>query len=178
MRGFGKLFVFASVVLAVAGLTEGQAQFQPGGFFGKGKGADYFTLIQNPQVKGELKLTDQQVEKLTPAAWKTLSEVLDAKQLKRFREIYLQQRGNSVYLEADVRKELNITADQAKKIQAALDTQAKEQAALFESGGFDFEKLQAIQKNTTAAIHGVLTVEQKTAWTKMIGEPFELKGGF
>src|SRR5262245_28948524 len=99
MRVFGKLFVLASVALAVAGLAVGHAQFQPGGF-GKAKNADYFTLIQNPQVKGELKLTDQQVEMLTPAAWKALSEVLDAKQLKRFREIYLQQRGNSVYLDA------------------------------------------------------------------------------
>jgi hypothetical protein len=170
------MFVVAVVAVAVAAVAGGRSPAQLGGFFAKGKGSDYFGLVQNPQVREELKLTDAQVEKLPAAAWKALGEVLDAKQLKRLREIYLQQRGNSAFLEADVKKELKITEAQVKQIQAALDKQAADQKAMFESGGFDFEKLQEIQKTTTAAVQGVLNAEQKTAWTKMIGEPFQLKG--
>src|SRR5207253_4024652 len=113
--------------------------------FGKGKGGtDYFGLVNNGQVRAELKLTDEQKAKLPAAALKALGEILDAGQLKRLRQVYLQQKGNSAYLEKDVKNELNITDDQAKKIQAALETQLKEQAAMFDAG-FDPEKMQEIQ---------------------------------
>jgi len=176
MRAWIRILTIVAVAVAGATLAGGQQPFQPG--FGKGKGGDYFTLLQNAQIKGELKVTDQQTEKLPAAALKALAEVLDAKQLKRLREIYLQTRGNSVYLEADVKKELKVTDDQAKKIQAALDHQLKEQQAMFESGNFDFEKMQELQKAAAETVQGTLTQEQKTAWTKMIGEPFQMKGGF
>jgi hypothetical protein len=114
---------------------------------------------------------------LPAAAVKALSEILDASQLKRLRQIFLQQKGNSAFLEADVKKELSITDDQAAKIKTALDTLAKEQAAMFESGGFDFDKMQELQKTATDTVQGVLTSTQKTAWAKLIGEPFQLKGG-
>jgi Spy/CpxP family protein refolding chaperone len=178
MRAFGKMFALASLALAAASMAVGQPPFQPGGFFGKGKGGDYFTLLQNGQIKDELKITNQQVEKLPAAALKALSEVLDQQQVKRLREIFLQLRGNSVFLEADVKKELKITDDQAKKIQAALNNQVKEQQAMFEGGNFDFEKMQELQKTATDTVQGVLTQDQKTAWTKMTGTPFEMKGGF
>ena len=43
------------------------------------------------------------------AALKALGEVLDAGQLKRLKQISLQQKGSGVYLEADVKKDLKIT---------------------------------------------------------------------
>jgi Spy/CpxP family protein refolding chaperone len=176
MRAVGRLIAFATLAAVAVGMASGQP---PGGGFGKGKGGnDYFGLVNNGQIRAELKLTDDQLAKLPAAAVKALSEILDASQLKRLRQIYLQQKGNSVFLEKDVKTALKITDDQAKKIQAALDTQAKEQAAMFESGGFDPERMQEIQKTATASVQGVLSESQKTAWTKMIGEPFQLKGGF
>jgi hypothetical protein len=179
MRPIGKLFVFASLALVAGSFAVAQPPFQPGGgLFGKGKGGDYFTLLQNGQIKDELKISQQQVDKLPAAALKVLGEVLDPQQVKRLREIYLQTRGNTIFLEADVKKDLKITEDQAKKIQSALDTQIKEQQAMFEGGNFDFERMQELQKTATDTVQGVLTPEQKTAWTKMIGEPFQMKGGF
>jgi Spy/CpxP family protein refolding chaperone len=173
MRAWSRILGIAVVAVACASLAGGQAPFQPGGF-GKGKGPDRFTLAQNPQVKGELKLTDQQLEKLHVAALKALAEILDEKQFARLREIYLQNRGNSVYLEPDVKKDLKITDDQAAKIKAALDTQAKEMQAMVEGGGFDFERMQELQKTATDTVQGVLTADQKTAWTKLTGEPFQM----
>src|SRR5262249_18780724 len=54
-------------------------------------------------------------------------------------------------------QELKITAEQAQAIQAALDFQGP---------------------GTAAKIQGILTAEQKTAWTRMVGQPFQLAGGF
>jgi hypothetical protein len=177
MRTFGKLFVLASLLLAAASMAVGQAPApQPGGFFGKGKGQNYFSLLDNPQIKDELKVTKEQADKLPPAALKVLAEVLNPQQVKRLREIYLQQRGNTAFLEPDIKKDLKITEEQSKKIQAALDTQAKEQQAMFEGGNFDFERMQELQKTATDTVQGTLTAEQKTAWAKMVGEPFQFKG--
>jgi hypothetical protein len=50
--------------------------------------------------------------------------------------------------------------------------------AMFDAKEFDLDKMQETQKTATEAVQGVLTQDQKTAWTKMIGEPFQLKGGF
>jgi len=182
MRSFPKLFIFVSLATAVASMVAGQPPGggQPPGPGGKGKGAkgtDLMTLLNNGSVKNELKLTDQQLEQLPPALLKNLAEVLNDKQLQRLREIYLQVQGNSVFLQADVQKQLKITADQAKKIQAALDTQTKAQNALFDTGGFDPAKAEELQKSTLAKIQGVLTPEQKTAWTQLVGQPFQVAGG-
>jgi hypothetical protein len=178
MRRLGKLILFMSLAFVLVGFTESQ---QPGGGFGgKGKGGganDYFSLLNNPQVKGELKVTDEQAAKVPAAGLKVLKEVLDDKQYARLQQIYLRQKGNAAYLEADVKKELKITDEQAKKIQAALDAQAKEQAALFEDGFPGFEKIQELQKSAADKIQAALTDTQKAAWTRIIGEPFELKGG-
>jgi hypothetical protein len=175
MRNIGKLMLFMSLAFILVGFTESQ---QPGGFGGKGKGGganDYFSLVNNPQVKGELKITDEQAAKVPAAGLKVLKEILDEKQFARLQQIYLRQKGNAAYLETEVKKELKITDAQARDIQAALDEQAKAQAAI---DGFDFAKMQELDKAATAKIQNVLNDSQKSAWTKMIGEPFEQKGGF
>src|SRR4029434_10518563 len=124
------------------------------------------------------KLTDQQLAELSPASLKALAEILDAGQIQRLRSIYLQQKGNSAYLEKDVASELKLTPEQSSKIKKALDDQAKKQAEMFESGGFDPAKMQELQKAATAAIQGALTAEQSTAWAKLIGPPFQMAKGF
>ena len=71
MRSLGKLMLFISLVFVLVGFTESQ---QPGGFGGKGKGGgnDYFSLVANPQVKGELKITD---ERLAQSNWLVDAEI-------------------------------------------------------------------------------------------------------
>src|SRR4051812_23841639 len=129
MRVPARLIGFA-IVATIVGIAS--AQF--GGFGGGGKGkGDYFNLVNTPQVRAEIKLTEAQIAKLPAAALKALGEVLDEGQLKRLKQISLQTKGNGVYLEADVKKELKITDDQAKKIQSALDKQLEEQ----KEAGFD-----------------------------------------
>src|SRR4029077_1295429 len=123
MRPFGRLFILVSFALAAAGLALSQQPVQPGGKGKGGQAVDPMSLFQNPQVRAELKVSDQQLAKLPAASLKALAEVLDAKQLQRLRGIYLQQKGDAAFLEADVKTDLKISQDQAKAIQAALDEQ-------------------------------------------------------
>jgi hypothetical protein len=176
----GRLIAFGIAAALFVGMAGGQ-QFGGKGGFGKGGGGkanDYFSLANNAQVKTELKISDDQAAKLPDAAKKALAEILDAGQMKRLQQIFLQQKGNSAYLETEVKKQLKITDEQAGKIKGAIDNLAKEQQEMFQSGGFDPERMQELQKNATATIQGALTAAQKDAWQKMVGEPFELKGGF
>jgi hypothetical protein len=176
MRVPGRLIAFAAIGLVLVGTAGGQ-QFGGFGFGGK-KGTSYSTLAANAQVREELKITNDQVAKLPAAEVKALSEVLDAGQMKRLKQIYLQQRGNTAYLETEVKKELKITDEQVKKIQSALEKQAKETLELQQGGGFNLERFQEIQKEATDAVQATLTADQKTAWTKMVGAPFEMQFGF
>jgi hypothetical protein len=179
MRTLGKLSFLAFFAVLAAGLIVSQTPGQPGPF-GKGKGKgepDHMTLFQNPQVRAELKITDQQLANLPASSLKALSEVLGPAQIERLRGIYLQQRGLGGLLENDVKKDLKITGEQAKGIKAALDEQAKAQAAVLEEG-FDPVKIQELDKAATVKVQGVLSQEQKTTWSKMLGQPFQLAGGF
>jgi hypothetical protein len=179
MRLGGKLLFITVLALAVSSLVSGQPPAGKGPGFagkGKGKGNDYMSLLNNGSIKEELKLTDQQAEKLPAALQKALAEVLSDKQLQRLREIYLQQRGNSAYLESDVKKALSLSLEQSKKIQVALDSLAKAQDEMFQSGDFDFEKMQQLQTTTTETIQSLITKDQKVAWTKLVGQPFEMSG--
>jgi putative heme-binding domain-containing protein len=170
--------MFAAFAAVVAGLAVGQP---PGGPFGKGKGGgkgnDPISLFQDSQVRAELKVTEKQLADLPSASLKALAQVLSAGQLQRLRGIYLQQKGNAALLEADVQKELKLSDAQVKAIRAALNEQTSGQNEMMEAGGFDPEKMQQLQKTATAKIQIALTQDQKTSWTKLLGQPFQMAMG-
>src|SRR5438093_822477 len=132
-----KMFVIAAFAMAAAGVVLSQPPGQPKGGFGKGKGGqpiDEMTLFQNPQVRAELKVSDQQLANLPAASHKALAEVLTAGQLQRLRGIYLQAKGNAAFLDTAVVKELQTTPDQTKAIKTALDAQMKQQNDMAQAG--------------------------------------------
>src|SRR5262245_45601344 len=71
MKTAGRVMLLMAGAVLVAGLTTAQ---QPGGFpfGGKGGPPNPATLILNPNVKKDLKLTDEQAEKLPAAVMKAL----------------------------------------------------------------------------------------------------------
>jgi len=190
MRVIGQSLVALAGAFVVVGLVGGQ---QPGGFGGGfgGKGGgfgnqDAVSLLRLDQVKKELGVTEEQVEKIPAAVLKALSGVLDEKQMTRLRQIELQQRGTQAFLDATVQKELKITPEQSGSIKTILDDSRKEQAEIFAEakggGGFGGlqEKMTALRKETTEKVQGVLSSDQRKAYKQLIGEEFklEMKGGF
>jgi hypothetical protein len=186
MRVIGQSLVALAGAFVVVGLVGGQ---QPGGFGGKGGGGgnqDAVSLLRLEQVKKELGITEEQVEKIPAAVLKALSGVLDEKQMTRLRQIELQQRGSQAFLDPTVKKELNITTEQIGNIKTILTDMLKEQAEIFAEakggGGFGGlqEKMAALRKETAEKVQGVLSSDQRKAFKQLIGEEFklEMKGGF
>src|SRR5438105_809604 len=109
MRVVGRSMVALAVAFVVVGLVGGQRPGGKGkggfgGFGGKGGNQDAYTLLRNEQVKKELGVTEEQVEKIPAAVLKALSGVLDEKQMTRLRQIELQQRGTQASSTCPCRK--------------------------------------------------------------------------
>jgi Spy/CpxP family protein refolding chaperone len=190
MRRMG--LVLGAVVLALAAVTMAAAQQGGfggfgGGFGGGGAGQDLAALLRIEQIKKELEITDEQVDKVPAAVSKALKEVLDDKQHKRLTQISLQLRGVRAFTDAEVQTQLKLTAEQKDNINTILEDSQRETRELFkEAKGGNFqgiqEKSQAIQKETRDKVNGVLTADQRKAFRAMTGEEFKLEtkgfGGF
>ena len=195
MRKFGVVlstFTFGLVLIGlVAGQQQPQRKFGGGGGFGFGGfggAGGALTLINREDVKKELDITAEQLEKVPDAIQKALAEVLNDKQYKRLRQIDLQQRGARAFTDTKVQKELKISEEQAENIKTILTESGKEQAELFKdakgAGGFQGvqEKVAALTKETKEKVQGVLTTEQRKQYKQMVGEEFKFEtqgfGGF
>ena len=180
MRKLGLMLGTFALVLVAVGFVTGQQQpqrkfgggFQFGGFGGKG-GGGLIGLINLPEVKKELEITDEQLEKVPDAVQKALGDVLNDKQLKRLRQIDLQQRSARALLDAKVQKELKITAEQGDNIKTLLDDSVKEQQELFkeakDSGAFQVlpDKITSLNKETTEKVQAVLSADQRKQYKQM-----------
>ena len=134
-------------------------------------------------MKKELGLSDEQFAKVPDAVLKALAEVLDDKQMKRLRQIELQQRGTQAFLDAKVQKELKISDEQKGNIKTILEDSRKEIAEFFKDAkGGDFqglrEKMTSLRKETTEKVQNVLSSDQKKAWKQLLGEEFKMERGF
>jgi hypothetical protein len=182
MRIVGRSLIVLAVAFVVVGLVGGQ---QPGGFgkggFGGGGGPqDAVTLLRNEQVKKELGITDEQVEKIPSAVMKALGGVLDSKQLTRLRQIELQQRGSQAFLDPQLQTELKITSEQVSSIKTILEDNRKELAEVMQEakgGGFQGiqEKMTALRKEGLEKVQGVLTADQRRLYKDMLGSEFKLE---
>jgi len=179
MRTFGKLSLALTGAFLFVSLLGGQ---QPGGGriqFG-GFGNDPLSLLQNESVKKELHLTDDQSAKIPDAVLKALASVLDGKQLKRLKEIELQQRGMSALAEAGVQKDLKLSDSQSQSIKTILEDSRKQRQELMNEakggGGQGMrEKFQALQKETNEKLQEVLTTEQRRGWKELLGDEFKIE---
>lgn len=188
MRKFGFLMVGGAALLMSVAFVEGQQ--------GKGKGGgmqfggmlpgfgrqDPVSLLNRTDVKKELEVTDDQIEKLPAEVMLAISKVLNEKQFTRFKQLELQKRGNEAFKDEAVLKSLKVTDEQKKNLISIVDDSAKEVRELFKAGGGGFgkgggnpEKMATITKETKEKIYGVLTKDQRKAWREMVGEEFKFE---
>ena len=110
-----------------------------------------------------------------------LKEVLQPGQLKRWRQVTLQQEGGFALGQEDVRKELKITQEQLMKFMAIVhDLQMKVGPLVKEaqSGGNPEEirpKIEKLRKDHAQELEAVLSDAQKKQWKELLGPPFELE---
>lgn len=195
----------AIVTLAVSPAGAQQQQRQRGGFGGFGGfGGDAIYLLGQKSVQEELKLTDEQIKKgkelsdrrseafqglrdlsreerrtkmqeIRKANNKALAEILKPEQLKRVKQIALQQRAGFglgfVVNDEEISSALKITDEQKEKIR---DIQRKGFEELRDVGRDDEgrKKRQEVMKATNEKVEGVLTAEQKTKLKELKGATF------
>jgi len=211
---------------ALAQQQKGQrGQGGRGGFgMGMGMGGGFGFLVNNEGVQKELKLDQEQVDKLKQAVQSVMekhaddfatlrdaspeerrekgqeigrkvndetlaavNDILKPDQLKRLKEIELQQAGTQAFARPDVEKALKLTSDQKDKIKTISEDAAKEIRASFGGGGgggagaanpqaFQAarEKMNTVRKESLERVLAVLNDDQKTSWKEMTGKPFEV----
>lgn len=175
MNRQGKVMFALAAVLVAGGLVLAQG---PGGRqFGGGRQADPVSLLQNPQIKKELGITEDQEGQIGDAVFNALKKVLKDNQVTRLRQIMLQMKGTQAYLDPAVQKELSLTDRQVNNIKTILDDSRKEMAEMFKGGGGrdGFKKIQELREETKEKLNGVLTADQRRAYKQLLGEEFKME---
>lgn len=175
MNRQGKVMFAMAATLVAGGLVLAQ---QPGGgrFGGGGRQADPVSLLQNPQIKKELGITEDQEGQIGDAVFNALKKVLKDNQVTRLKQIMLQMKGTQAYLDPAVQKELSLSDRQVNNIKTIMDDYRKEMADMFKGGGRDgFKKMAELRQETSDKINGVLTADQKRAFKQMLGEEFKME---
>ena len=114
-------------------------------------------------------------EEFTPK----LKELLSADQMKRLRQIQVQEQGASSLTSADVAKELALTDDQKKKLEEVQAEYGRKQRELFAGGGGGdqqerFAKFRELSSTRDKQALEVLTAEQKTKYEALKGSAFDV----
>lgn len=105
---------------------------------------------------------------------KAVAGVLDAKQIKRLRQIEWQLNGVGALHDPELQKELKLSDEQKKKLDDIFQTAGKQFQQLQEKRETSKEKYDAIFKETEEKANGVLTEEQKKSWKEAQGPKFVL----
>jgi hypothetical protein len=169
------ILVVALVILALAAPSllaqqRQQRQRQRGGGAG-GAGRDLVSLMTQKSVQDELKLSDDQVKKVTELAQsrrgagrgarnlgqeeqqkrlaeaaqaneKAIGEILNPDQLKRAKQIALQVRGPQAFSDPELMTALKLTDDQKEKVKTIQDDVRQESNRLFQRGAGNQDDLR------------------------------------
>lgn len=187
-----------SSVLAQERQRQRQRPGGPGGGFGGGT----TFLLQQESVQKELKLSEDQIKKIKElsdkqresfrglrdlseeerrtkmaearkANEKAVAEILKPEQVKRVKQISLQQQGARALSNPEVAKALNLSSEQTDKIKKI---QEEARAGRGQPGDRSEEarkKREEARKATNEKLMNVLTAEQKTKLKELTGEPFK-----
>lgn len=121
--------------------------------------------------------TPEEAEKLSKAltedSQKAIAGVLDAKQVKRFKQILWQSIGITSLLDPEVQKELKLSDEQTKKLTAIFKESGKKWLEMVKKPEPE-EKFKALIKELEDQATGVLTEEQQKSYKELKGPKFEL----
>jgi Spy/CpxP family protein refolding chaperone len=135
------------------------------------KHRDDFAKLREMSREDRQKLTRTVSEEMH----KAVGAILDAKQMKRWKQIQWQVTGPRALNEQEVQKELKLSDEQKKKLATIFEDSDKKLQEAFQGGAGAREKFQEIRKETQEKSDSVLTDEQKKTWKEMKGEPFEFQ---
>ena len=113
-------------------------------------------------------------------ALQNAGDVLMAEQVKRLKQIRLQQEGLRAFRDAELSKPLKLTEAQTQEIKKIEDELREKGIEVLHGGarsGFQeaLAALASLRKDALQKAVELLTPEQKKVWQELSGEPFEIK---
>ncbi len=204
MQRLGRITLVLAVVAMASSSARAQERQrgQRGGF---GGGIAY--LLNQKSVQDELKLSDEQIKKAKElsdkqresfrgqrgqrpdeetrkkmaearqASEKAVAEILKPDQLKRVKQISLQQQGARALSNPEVADALKLSDEQKGKIKSIQEEARTARGQRGQRGQRPDEealkKLAEARKATNEKLMNVLTSEQKTKLNELSGEPFK-----
>jgi hypothetical protein len=112
---------------------------------------------------------------------RVVADILTPEQLKRLRQIEVQQLGLKAFSDAEVQKALKLTGEQTKDFQAISEQLSKDIVKARQEAGSDFRnrfelntKTTALNKEAMDKMVSRLTEEQKKTWKELNGAPFQM----
>jgi hypothetical protein len=145
----------------------------------RAKMRESFSSLQDLEGQERMKKMQELNRTTTEEGMKALGAFLKPEQLKRFKQIVLQQQGGAALADPMVAKKIKLSDEQTGKIQAIMAEAQTARREAMQSAGDDraaaMEKFRSIQKETNTKVLAVLTDDQKSEWKEMTGEPFEVK---
>lgn len=128
---------------------------------------------QDTPQEERAKIRRKLAEKFTVIA----KDLLKPEQLKRVKQIQLQQQGMQAYATEEVQKALKITDEQKEKIKTIGDDLRKDMQDLGTGGNIQerFTRIRELTKEAGEKVQKILTDEQKKTWKEMTGEPFTMR---
>ncbi len=114
--------------------------------------------------------------KISEETYKAMGDLLKADQVKRLKQIELQQRGLA---DPGTQKALKLSDEQKEKIKKIGEDTREKAREVFKDAQGDFkaaaEKMATLTKEAREKQANLLTDDQKKQWKEMTGEPFEVK---
>ncbi len=163
-------------------------------------------VLSLPDVQKELKVSEEQLNKLKDAlgkmmekykddftklprmtpeeqqkkikvimedSHKVMAGILDARQMKRLKQIEWQMAGIGALQDPELQKELKLSDEQKKKLDGLFNDANKKVQEMMRSQERAPEKYQAVVKDLEAKANNVLTEEQQKSFKELKGPKFE-----
>jgi hypothetical protein len=147
----------------------------------RAKHHDEFDKVEDLDAQKRSEKTAEIVRTMISETNKGLADVLKPEQMKRYRQIQLQQLGLMAFTEPEVQSKLKLTDDQVgqiRRINADSQSQRRE-LSQGGGGGGNREEMQkkaaTLGKESMDKALAVLSADQKQVWKDMTGEPFDVR---
>jgi Spy/CpxP family protein refolding chaperone len=162
--------------------------------FGEKQREMFGKLRELAQEEGGREKIQAMMREMNEEAGKAIAAVLKEDQMKRFKQIEMQQAGIQVFAAPDAQKALKLTDEQKEKIKAFGEDLAKDQQEMMAEmrknfqpgGGFDPDSIRKtmedmgkkqtnLRKEYMDKARKALNEEQAKTLDEMLGKPFDVK---
>jgi Spy/CpxP family protein refolding chaperone len=206
MKGFGIALLLLAFACLATDEAFAQRHASREVLLGNDFGSDA-NLLDQQSVRSELKLTDEQVTEiakhietkraasedlnhLTREQWQSkiadilkadnaIEAVLKEDQLKRLKQVSLQERGPTAWGDPEVATILNLTSDQKAQVKDVYNHIQGQLHEVFQGGSREIKKrrnkIEEARNDFNEKAQAILTTEQKEKLKALAGQPFNGK---